>query len=238
MVLKHMVDARTRELLSTNAELEKANLTLQKVYSDMLEKLSLAAEYRDDDTGEHTRRVAQLSYLTAVAMGFTQQDAELILEAARLHDIGKIGIPDNVLLKPGKLNESEMRIMKKHCEIGASLLRGGDSKLLAIAESIALTHHERWDGMGYPAGLREEQIPIEGRIVALADLFDALMHHRGYRPAWPKEQVLKLINDERGKSFDPNVVDVFLQVVVNAPDSQPIAVSASKLNRREVLMKS
>jgi putative two-component system response regulator len=231
-LLEKLVAERTHELLTTNGELGKANVALEDAHLELLAKLSLAAEYRDDDSGEHPVRVAHLSYLTALHLGLPIDSCELILQAARLHDIGKIGIPDDIVLKPGKLNEKEMSVMKTHCAIGSRLLAGSSSKFLALADVIALTHHERWDGKGYPEGLIGTAIPIEGRIVSVADLFDALTHDRWYRPAWAHDEVVKLILEEKGQSFDPEVVDAFLQVltqeklmVPNGIDSPTLQVS-------------
>jgi putative two-component system response regulator len=217
ILLEKTVEVRTLELVRANHELEKANASLGSVHHELLAKLSLAAEYRDDDTGEHAMRVAKLAYLIALQLGLPITTAELILQAARLHDIGKIGIPDHILLKPGKLSIGEMKIMKTHCQIGARLLEGSSSKFLAMAKTIALTHHERWDGKGYPVGLCAEDIPIEGRIVAIADLFDALTSNRSYRPAWPRDEAIRLILEEKGHSFDPQVVDAFLAVLTVPP---------------------
>ena len=137
--------------------------------------------------------------------------------AARLHDLGKIGIPDSILLKPGKLTEGEMSAMKTHCNIGAELLSGSSSDLLKMSETIALTHHERWDGSGYPIKFKGEKIPIEGRIVAVADVFDALTHTRPYKKAWSKKDAISLIRNRSGLHFDPSVVDAFLEIISDRP---------------------
>jgi putative two-component system response regulator len=218
ILLEKTIEARTLELVKANYDLEKANASLECAHHELLAKLSLAAEYRDDDTGEHAMRVAKMAYLIALQLGLPIATAELILQAARLHDIGKIGIPDHILLKPGKLSFGEMKVMKTHCQIGARLLEGSSSKFLTMAKTIALSHHERWDGKGYPAGLHAEDIPIEGRIVAIADLFDALTSNRSYRPAWSRDEAIQLIIEEKGHSFDPQIVDAFL-AVLSAPPS-------------------
>ena len=185
---------------------------LEQAQEEILERLALATEYRDDDTGEHTRRVGHLSALLARAFGLPEQQAELLRRAAPLHDVGKIGIPDNTLLKHGPLTQAEFEIMKTHSTIGARILSGGHSPLSRLAEEIALTHHERWDGSGYPQGLKGEDIPLAGRIVALADTFDALTHERPYKTAWPLEQALAEIARQRGRQFDPQLVDVLLRL--------------------------
>jgi HD-GYP domain-containing protein (c-di-GMP phosphodiesterase class II) len=175
--------------------------------------LSLAGERRDDDTGQHTLRVGYVSSFITQALGQPTQAVELIRMAARLHDIGKIGIPDNVLLKPGKLTIEEYELMKQHTAIGAGMLAGSHSPLIRLAEEITLNHHERWDGSGYPRGLAGQKIPLSGRIVAVADVFDALTHERPYKQAWSLEKVFAELTQMRGSQFDPRVVDAFFKVV-------------------------
>jgi len=175
----------------------------------MLDRLALAAEDRDDDTQEHAWRIGRTSGLLARALGLSVAGSELIERAAPLHDIGKIGIPDSILLKPGRLTADEFEAIKTHTTIGAQILSGGSTPLLRLAEQIALTHHERWDGAGYPGALRETDIPLPGRIVAVADVFDALTHHRPYRDAWPIERAVNEISGGSGRQFDPDVVEAF-----------------------------
>jgi putative two-component system response regulator len=200
--LERKVQERTRELEDTAWE--------------VLERLARAAELRDDDTGMHTRRVAELSARIAAAMGLPGTEVEMIRRTSPLHDVGKIGIPDGVLLKPGKLSEGEWELMKRHTLIGAQILSSGRSEMVRMAEQIALSHHERWDGGGYPAGAAGEAIPLSARIVALADVYDALSSDRPYRPAWPRERVMAEITAGRGTHFDPCVVDAFLAQVAPA----------------------
>jgi putative two-component system response regulator len=183
---------------------------LERTQVEMLIRLAKAAEYRDDDTGEHTWRVARTSALLAAELGLPPQRVDLILRAARLHDVGKIGIPDGILLKPGRLTEAEYEVVKGHARAGAALLSGGQSPLMKLAESIALTHHERWDGTGYPQGLGGEDIPVESRLLAVADTFDALTHDRIHRNAVAPEQAVEEIRANAGSQFDPRVVDAFL----------------------------
>jgi putative two-component system response regulator len=183
---------------------------LEEAQFETLARLAAAAEYRDDDTGEHTRRVGDLAGRLAEALGLPAELVQLIRRAAPLHDVGKIGIPDAILLKPGRLTEEEFDHMKRHTTIGARMLSGGASTQIALAEQIAGTHHERWDGTGYPVGLAGEAIPIAGRIVAVADVFDALTHARPYKQAWPHAEALAELHRQRGRQFDPRVIDAFL----------------------------
>jgi len=186
-------------------ELEVAQL-------EVLTRLALAAEYRDDVTGKHTWRVGHFAARVAQALGMPEEDVEALRLAARLHDVGKIGIPDAVLLKPGKFTPGEYEQMKLHTLIGARILSGSRSSLLHMAETVALTHHERWDGAGYPRGLAGEAIPLVGRVVSVADVFDALTHARPYKEAWTREAALEELRVQRGRHFDPRVADAALEV--------------------------
>ena len=196
-----VLEAKVRE---RTQELEESQL-------EILERLARAAEFRDDDTGQHTYRVGHDSALLAQALELPADRVDLIRRTAPLHDIGKIGIPDDILLKPGGLTPEEFDFMKTHAVIGAALLAGSHSDLVRMAENIALTHHERWNGTGYPQGLRAEAIPLEGRIVAVVDVFDALTHERPYKKAWPVEEAIAEIMRQSGQQFDPRVVDAFLR---------------------------
>ena len=208
-VLEDRVRART-------AELEEARL-------QVLMRLALAAEYRDDDTGQHTRRVGRSSGRIAQALGLLPHEVVRIRMAAPLHDVGKIGIPDSILLSPGRLSVAEYEVMKGHCEIGAALLASADVPLLALAADIALTHHECWDGSGYPKGLTGPETPLAGRIVAVADTFDALTHARPYKKAWGAGTALEEIKRLSGVAFDPDVVGVFEELVKGAePGALPL----------------
>ena len=168
--------------------------------------MARAAEYRDDLTGRHAVRVAAAAATLAEALGFDSGRCETLRRAAPLHDVGKIGIPDNILLKPGKLTAEEMEIMRTHTTIGGELLAHSTSDVIEEARIIALSHHERWDGRGYPEGLRGEQIPIQGRLVALADALDALTHERPYKPAYPFDVSARRLMAEAGAAFDPAVL--------------------------------
>lgn len=196
---------------NANLEDEVAERTrdLDQARLEILKHLALAAEFRDDDTQEHAWRIGRTSALLAIGLGLPDRELELIARAAPLHDIGKVGVPDAILLKPGKLTAAEYETIKTHTTIGAEILSGSRSPLLVMAEEIALTHHERWDGQGYPGGIRGEQIPLPGRIVAVADVFDALTHERPYKRAWPVPEALAEILREAGRHFDPQVVQVF-----------------------------
>ncbi len=204
-------------LQSHNADLEARVLQrtreLEQSQGEVLERLAGAAEFRDGDTSRHTERVGEISGKIARALGFDSEYAEMIRFAARLHDIGKIGIPDSILLKPHKLTPDEFKVMASHTVIGARILSGGSSGVVTLAEQIALNHHERWDGAGYPHRLKGDAIPIEARIVAVADVLDALSHPRPYRPEWPRSSVLSLIQRNSGAHFDPAVVSALLSII-------------------------
>ncbi|MFN2637723.1 MAG: HD domain-containing phosphohydrolase [Gemmatimonadaceae bacterium] len=197
-LLEQRVAERTREL--------------EEAQFEILQRLAAAAEFRDDDTGEHTQRVGELAALLAAAVGLSDAQVDVIRRAAPLHDVGKIGIPDSILLKPGRLTREERLIMRTHAAIGAEMLAGGHSAIVQSAERIARSHHERWDGKGYPDGYAGEAISIEARIVAVADFLDALTHKRPYRGAWSVEKTMKKIVAERGCHFDPVVVDALLAI--------------------------
>lgn len=184
---------------------------LQQTRMQVVQRLGMAAEFRDEETGNHILRMSHISELLARTIGWDDDDCELMLMASPMHDIGKIGIPDHILLKPGKFEPDEWEIMKTHASIGAKLLDGDDSNLMRMAREIALSHHEKWDGSGYPNGLTGEDIPMSGRIAALADVFDALTSQRPYKKAWPVEDAVQLIKDNSGKHFDPQLVEVFLE---------------------------
>jgi putative two-component system response regulator len=181
-----------------------------KAHHDALLRLSRAAEFRDDDTGVHIVRIGFLAWALALRLGQGSDWAMLLRQAAPMHDVGKIGIPDAVLKKPGRFTPEERAEMNRHPIIGAEILGRSRIPLFQLAAEVALAHHERWDGTGYPSGLAGEAIPLSGRIVAVVDFFDALTMDRCYRQALPDEQVLEMLAAERGKAFDPQVVDTFL----------------------------
>ena len=201
------------QLHAQSQDVTEAKLAAHRIEDaqfETLARLAAAAEYRDDDTGAHTRRVGELAGRLAETLGLPAEQVRLIRLAAPLHDVGKIGIPDAILLKPGRLTADEFDYMKRHTTIGAQMLSGGVSAQIALAEQIASTHHERWDGTGYPAGLAGDAIPIAGRIVAVADVFDALTHARPYKKAWPRAEALAELGRQRGRQFDSQVIDAFL----------------------------
>jgi PAS domain S-box-containing protein len=185
---------------------------LERARAETLQLLALAAEYRDDDTAEHTERVGAIAADIAARLALGHEQVALLREAAPLHDVGKLAISDTILLKPGKLSELEYEVMKTHAARGARLLASGDAPVLRLAADIAASHHERWDGSGYPNGLAGEDIPLAGRIVAVADVFDALTNDRPYKHAWPLEQAVEEIRRGAGTQFDPAVVDAFLAI--------------------------
>jgi len=184
---------------------------LRRTRLQIIQRLGRASEYKDNETGMHVMRMSHYSRVLALAYGFTEAAADNLFNAAPMHDIGKIGIPDSIMLKPGKLTDEEFSIMKQHPEIGAEILGESDSDLIALAKLVSLTHHEKWDGSGYPNQLKGEGIPIEGRIVALADVFDALTSVRPYKDAWTVDEATSFIEKQKGCHFDPQLVDCFIQ---------------------------
>jgi putative two-component system response regulator len=200
--LEAKVAERTRELESAQIEI--------------IERLARAAEFRDDNTGQHTERVGQMAAVIAQEICLPEVQVSIIRRAAPLHDVGKIGIPDSILLKLGKLTDDEFTLVKTHTRIGARILSGSHFGLLQLAEEIAFTHHECWDGSGYE-GMTRDSIPLAGRIVAIADVFDALTQKRPYKAAWPITDAIAEIDRQRSRQFDPAIVDAFLRVVERSP---------------------
>ncbi|MGE0085228.1 MAG: HD-GYP domain-containing protein [Desulfococcaceae bacterium] len=194
-ILEEMVEVRTRELYNSRLEI--------------IHRLVFAAEYKDPETGSHIKRMSHYSKLLAVAYGLPKKECEIILLASPMHDIGKMGIPDVILLKPGKLDGIEWDVMKKHTAIGAKILSKSRSGLMRAGQQIAISHHERWDGSGYPQGIKGENIPLYGRIAALADVFDALTTKRPYKEPWPIDRAVEEILKQSGRHFDPDIVDIF-----------------------------
>jgi putative two-component system response regulator len=215
--IANMLDIRslTLELRAKNATLEdrviERTRELEESHIETFERLALAAEYRDDDTGQHTRRVGRMAALLGQELGLAPDVVELLERAAGLHDVGKIGVPDAILLAPRKLTVEEFEIVKTHTVIGAKILSGSRSPLMMMAEEIAWSHHERWNGRGY-AGAIADEIPLMGRITTVADVFDALTHERPYKEAWPLERAIAEIAEQRGEQFDPGVVDAFVTI--------------------------
>ena len=224
------VEKNSQEL---EAEVVKRTAELAQSRVEVIHCLARASEFRDDDTGRHVVRVGRYARLIAQELGWKGEDLDAIEQAAQLHDIGKIGVPDSVLLKPGRLTPEEYEVMQKHsgygtrimknfpdheakilrghAELGSRLLELAESPILALAATISLSHHEKWDGSGYPLGLADDDIPIEGRITAVADVFDALRSKRPYKPPFPMNECFQILKDGRGKHFDPEVLDAFLR---------------------------
>ncbi|MDG2383094.1 MAG: response regulator [Pirellulaceae bacterium] len=214
-------------------EVRQRTSELDAARQEVMHCLARAAEFRDDDTGRHVLRVGRYVAVIAQEMGFDAERVEMLEQAAQLHDVGKIGIPDSILLKPGKLEESEFELMKNHCsfgkkiirpmidddwkairrhtEIGAALFGIASSPIMKLAAIIAESHHERWNGSGYPRGLKGEQIPIEGRITAVADVYDALSTRRPYKPAFSEDKCFSILEEGRGRHFDPEILDAFFR---------------------------
>ena len=231
--ISNILEARflQRELAQQNALLEtrvqERTGELLQSQIEALERLARTSEVRDDETGRHTQRVGELSGAIAAALGLAPKVVELIRESAPLHDVGKIGIPDAILLKPGILTPEETLVMRTHTTAGAKILSGGLSDVVRMAERIAMSHHEHWDGTGYPHGLAGEAIPLEARIVTVADSVDALTHNRPYRHSRPIEYVVDELGRCRGSQFDPQVVDALIssgvlrRVIVSSPRPWP-----------------
>lgn len=194
------------------SELDQAHLEVKEAQMEIISRLAVAGELHDNDTGDHTRRVSLIASLIAQSLDLPVEQVELLRQAAPLHDVGKIGVSDPILLKQGPLTREEFESMKTHCRIGAQVLSGGSAELVKMAEVIALNHHERWDGTGYPQGLRGKEIPLMARILSVADVFDALTHERPYKAAWPVQDATAEIQIQSGRQFDPQVVEAFMEL--------------------------
>jgi putative two-component system response regulator len=201
---------RRRELARKT---ESATLELLATQQQLVRRLARAAEYKDNEAGMHVARMSHYAQLLGRAAGMSEEQLAVLMDAASLHDIGKIGIPDTLLKKPGKLDAAEYELTKQHCVIGAEIIGNTDSELLQLARSIALSHHERWDGTGYPYGLVGESIPLAGRIVAIADSFDAMISHRPYREAVSVDEAIALLQSLAGTHYDPQLVALFVQAL-------------------------
>jgi putative two-component system response regulator len=210
--LERTVQDRTEHLRRSLEDVAKLEQATRRAHVDTVRRLMIAAEYRDADTAGHIERIGRYSGLVARRLHLSPSTVELIEQAAPMHDVGKIGIPDAVLLKPGTLDEREWAIMRTHTSMGESILAGSDSPLIQMGERIASTHHERWDGTGYPRGTSGEEIPLEGRICAVVDFFDALSMDRPYRKAVPVDEVLVMMEERAGAHLDPRVLEAFFAV--------------------------
>ena len=224
---------RERELVASNASLEERvrerTRELHTSQVEILDRLGRAAGFRDDDTGAHIHRMSRYCAAIAKEAGLDAETCELIEHAAPMHDIGKIAVPDAVLLKPGRLDDEEMAAMRLHAEIGAQMLAGGSAALIRTAEEIARTHHERWDGTGYPLGLAGPEIPLVGRISAIADVFDALTSERPYKRAWTVERAAEEIRRGAGGHFDPDLVAAFERALATIVKIQEGTIAASQI---------
>jgi CHASE2 domain-containing sensor protein len=219
VVAQRAMQARVSEQL--REEIEARTAELRDTQLEIVHRLAQAAERRDDETGAHLERIGEMTEKLALAAGMTPTEAGLVRHASAMHDVGKIGIPDSVLHKPGPLTEQEWKIMRTHPLLGARILSNSNAELVQLAEQIARTHHERWDGSGYPAGLAGEQIPLAGRICAVCDVFDALVSWRPYKHAWPPADALDEIRRQRGLHFDPRLADLFVELVERGEISRP-----------------
>jgi len=210
-----------QEIDSRSSELKRALSELEIAQAETVRRLSMAVEFRDEDTGAHIERIGRFSTLLAEQVGMEPDFCATLSHAAPLHDVGKVAIPDAILLKPGKLTAQERAIVETHAEEGHRLLRGSSSSILDLAATIALSHHEKWNGSGYPRGVVGEAIPIEGRIVAVADVFDALTSDRVYRKAFTVEEAVDIMLEQRGRHFDPVLLDAFMEVLGRSgPDAR------------------
>lgn len=207
--LKLMYDGLRLQNRELEGKVAARTQSLHDTYREIINSLSTAMEYHNKETGTHLKRIRDFTAILARGAGVDQARAARLADASVMHDIGKIGVPERVLAKNGPLTPEEWELMKNHTVIGADILAGYDSGLIHVARNIALTHHEKWNGLGYPRGLVGIEIPLEGRMVSLCDTFDALISERPYKLAWPKDQAVEAVLEERGRSFDPNLVDVF-----------------------------
>ncbi len=233
----NMIEVRLlhKQILLQNETLEEQvrqrTQELEDSRLEIIKRLGRAAEYKDNETGNHILRMSHFAQMLAKAVGLSQEQTDNILLAAPMHDIGKIGIPDSILLKPGKLEPDEWAIMQTHVTIGADLLAGTDIPLLEMARNIALSHHEKWDGSGYPRGLSGTAIPIEGRICAICDVFDALTSERPYKKAWPIEEAVAFLRQQKGQHFDPQLVDLFEAILDEVLSYRSAHLDEAAVNR-------
>jgi putative two-component system response regulator len=222
--LENEVAKRTKQLQQSFEKIKSASL-------ETFFLLCRAAEYRDEDTGAHIQRMSRYTEAVARQMGLDAATVETILYASPMHDVGKIGIPDRILLKRGKLDPDEWEIMKQHAAIGAGILEGPDAEFLKLARVIALTHHEKWNGSGYPGGLKGADIPLAGRVAAIADVFDTLTSKRPYKESLSLDKAFFIVKEERGKHFDPDVADAFLEI-----ESEIVSIKDRYKDRQESLL--
>lgn len=217
---RELLIARRRYTRDLETKVREQTLTIRRAHEETIHRLVEASMFRDEETGAHIQRVGLYSEVLAEALGWPAAEIDKLRMAAPMHDVGKIGIPDTILQKPGKLTDGEFKVMKTHTTIGAKMLSGSESPMLQMAQEIAFCHHERWDGTGYPQRLSGPFIPESARIVAIVDVYDALSHDRVYRPAMAEEKVLAILNDGRGTHFDPMLLHLFLGLL---PEMRQIA---------------
>jgi putative two-component system response regulator len=209
--LEDMVEARTTSLRAALEQMAQAQRLAYQAQLETIERLAILAEYKDKVTARHIKRMSEYCAVIARGLNLPPSEVELILHASRVHDVGKIAVPEAILRKPSSLDESEWTVMRAHSQIGSAILDNSTSQILQAGHVIALNHHERWDGGGYPSGLTGSDIPLWGRICAVGDVFDAVTSERPYKPAFPNQDALDILRDGRGKHFDPRVVDAFLE---------------------------
>jgi putative two-component system response regulator len=228
-LLHDQEEAHRKTIREYNEKLEERvrvrTQDLEETRLEVIKRLGRAAKYRDNETGQHVQRMSHYSARLAKELGMSDKECELLQLTSPMHDIGKIGIPDGILLKPGPLTDDERKIMETHTTIGGEILGGGKSKLIKMAETIALTHQEKWDGTGYPEGLKGDEIPLVGQITAICDVFDAMTSKRPYKEAYPVEKVVEFISSQSGKHFDAHLVKLFQQIV---PELKKIKESFSE----------
>ncbi|MGE4281130.1 MAG: HD domain-containing phosphohydrolase [Magnetospirillum sp.] len=201
--------------LATSVYYDSMVGALEEMSNELNFSLARAGEFRDNETGKHIMRMSRMCQALALALGQDSKWAQMVLIASPLHDVGKIGIPDNILLKPGRLDDQELAIMRQHPGIGGDIIPDNAAEVIRMARRISLTHHEKWDGSGYPAGLRGEEIPLEGRIASICDVYDALVSARPYKTPWPREKALAYLQENAGTQFDPHLVTVFLSIMAD-----------------------
>jgi putative two-component system response regulator len=232
--LEKIVQQRTEALRQTLDQMVEAQRRTQDAYLDTIKKLAIAAEFKDESTAEHIYRISAYSVVLARALKLSPHEVEVIQHASPMHDVGKLGIPDGILMKPGELDPGEWEMMKQHTVIGGRILHGSSSELLQAGEIIARSHHEKWDGTGYPEGVKGDQIPLFGRIVSVVDVFDALTNQRPYKKAFDNPEAFSILKEGRGKHFDPKIIDTFFLNIDEILTVQQNHISRPKQTRDSI----